>query len=54
MPTKTGTDTSKFKAHSTRAAAATKAAMSGLIAEETMKAANWSSEGGFITGHNIL
>ena len=40
-------DTSKFKAHSTRAAAATKAAMFGLTVDEIMKAADWSSEGVF-------
>ena len=44
---KAGVDTSKFKAHSTRAAAATKAAMSGLTVDEIMKAADWSSEGVF-------
>lgn len=31
---KAGVDTSKFKAHSTRAAAATKAAMSGMTVED--------------------
>ena len=44
---KTGVDTSKFKAHSTRAAAATKAAMSGVTVEDIMKAADWSNEGVF-------
>ena len=44
---KAGVDTSKFQAHSTRAAAATKAAMSGLSVEDIMKAADWSSEGVF-------
>ena len=44
---KAGIDTSKFKAHSTRAAAATKAAMSGLTVDKIMKAADWSSEGVF-------
>ena len=44
---KAGIDTSKFKAHSTRVAAATKAAMSGLTVDEIMKAADWSSEGVF-------
>ena len=44
---KAGVDTAKFKAHSTRAAAATKAAMSGLTVDEIMKAADWSSEGVF-------
>ena len=34
-------------AHSTRAAAATKAAMSGLTVEDIMKATDWSSEGVF-------
>ena len=44
---KAGVDTSKFKAHSTRAAAATKAAMSGVTVEDIMKAADWSNEGVF-------
>ena len=44
---KAGIDTTKFKAHSTRAAAATKAAMSGLTMDEIMKAADWSSKGVF-------
>ena len=44
---KAGVDASKFKAHSTRAAAATKAAMSDLTVDEIMKAADWSSEGVF-------
>jgi len=44
---KAGVDTTKFKAHSTRAAATTKAAMSGLTLDEIMKAADWSSEGVF-------
>ena len=44
---KAGIDTTKFTAHSTRAAAATKAAMSGLTVDEIMKAADWSSEGVF-------
>ena len=44
---KAGVDTSKFKAHSTRAAAATKAAMSGLTVDEIMKAVDWSTEGVF-------
>ena len=41
---KAGVDTSKFQAHSTRAAAVTKA---GLSVEDIMKAADWSSEGVF-------
>ena len=44
---KAGIDTFKFKAHSTRAAAATKAAMSGSTVDEIMKAADWFSEGIF-------
>ena len=44
---KGGIDTTKFKAHSIRAAAATKAAMSGLTVDEIMKAADWSSKGVF-------
>ena len=44
---KAGIDTSKFQAHFTRAAAATKAAMSGVTVEEIMKAADWSGEGVF-------
>ena len=44
---KAGIDTSKFQAYSTRAAAATKAAMSGVTVEEIMKATDWSGEGVF-------
>ena len=44
---KAGVDTSKFQAHSTRAAATTKAAMSGLTVEDIIKAADWSSVGVF-------
>ena len=44
---KAGVDASKFQAHSTRAAAATKAAMSGITADDIMKAADWSGEGVF-------
>ena len=44
---KAGVDTTKFKARFTRAAAATKAAMSGLTVDGIMKAADWSSEGVF-------
>ena len=40
-------DASKFQAHSTRAAAATKAAMSGITVNDIMKAADWSGEGVF-------
>ena len=40
-----GITTSKFQAHSTRAAAAaTKAAISGVTMEDIMKAVNWSVE----------
>ena len=41
---KVGINTSKFKAHSTSAVAATKVAMSGLTVDEIMKAADWFSE----------
>ena len=44
---KAGVDTSEFQAHSTGAAAVTKAAMSGLSVEDIMKAADWSGEGVF-------
>ena len=44
---KAGVDTSKFQAHSTRAAATSKAAMSGLAVEDILKAADWSSRGIF-------
>ena len=44
---KAGVDTSKFQAHSTRTAATTKAAMSGLTVEDMIKAADWSSVGVF-------
>ena len=37
----------KFKTHSTRAAAATKAAMSGVTVEDIIKAADWSGKGVF-------
>ena len=51
---KAGVDTSKFKAHSTRAEAATKAAMSGVTVEDITKAADWSNERVFqkFYGHN--
>ena len=42
-----GVDTSKFQAHSTKAAATSKVAMSGLIVEEIMKRADWSTAGVF-------
>ena len=44
---KAGIDTSKFQAHSVRAAATSTAAMSGLTVEDILKAADWSSEGVF-------
>jgi len=37
-----GVDVSKFQAHSIRAAATSKAAMSGLAVEDIQKAADWS------------
>ena len=40
-------DKSKFQAHSTRAAKATKAAMSGTTVDNIIKAADWSGEGMF-------
>ena len=42
-----GVDTSKFQAHSVRAAATSKAGLSGLTVEDILKAADWSSEGVF-------
>jgi len=44
---KAGIDTTKFQAHSTRAAAASKAALCGVTVEDIMKAADWSGEGVF-------
>ena len=44
---KAGVDTSVFQSHSTRAASATKAALSGLTVEEIMAAADWLSAGTF-------
>ena len=42
-----GVDTSKFQAHSVRAAATSKACLSGLTVEDILKAADWSSKGVF-------
>ena len=42
-----GVDTSKFQAHSVRATATSKACLSGLTVEDTLKAADWSSAGVF-------
>ena len=42
-----GVDTSIFKAHSTRAASSTKAAMTGMTVEEVVQAADWSGKGVF-------
>jgi len=42
-----GVDTSKFQARSVRAAATSKACLSGLTVEDVLKAADWSSEGVF-------
>ena len=44
---KAGVDTSAFQAHSVRAAASTKAAMSGVTVEDILKAADWSTKGTF-------
>ena len=44
---KAGVDISKFKAHSTRAAAATKAAVPDVTVEDIIKAADWSGKGVF-------
>ena len=44
---KAGIDTSVFKAHSTRAASSTKAAMAGMTVEEIIHAAGWSGKGVF-------
>ena len=44
---KAGVNTSVFKAHSVRAAATTKAALSGFTVEDILKAADWSSKGVF-------
>ena len=44
---KAGIDTSIFKAHSTRGAAATAAANAGIITEDILKAADWSGESVF-------
>ena len=41
---KAGIDTSIFKAHSTRSAAASAAASTGITTGDTLKAADWSSE----------
>ena len=40
---KAGIDTSKYKAHSTRAAAGSKAKAQGLSTEQIVKKANWSN-----------
>ena len=42
-----GVDTSKFQAHSVRAAATSRTCLSGLTVEDLLKAADWSSEGVF-------
>ena len=44
---KAGVDTSAFQAHSVRAAASTKAAMSGVTVEDILKAADWSTRAPF-------
>ena len=41
---KAGIDTSIFKAHSTRSAAASAAANAGITTGDILKAADWSSE----------
>jgi len=45
---KVGNDTSKFQAHSVRAAATSKVAMPGLTVEDILQAADWSSESIFL------
>ena len=49
-----GVDTSKFKVHSTRAAAAAKAAMSGLSVEDIMIGQVKEFFRSFTTGHNTV
>ena len=44
---KAGVDTSTFKAHSTRGAAASKAARSGVPVDTILKTAHWSNESTF-------
>ena len=44
---KAGVDITVFQAHSTQAASSTKAALSGLMVEEIMSVADWSSKGTF-------
>lgn len=44
---KAGVDTTIFKAHSTRAASVTRAAMAGVTVEDILQAADWSGRGVF-------
>ena len=44
---RTGVDTTTFKAHSIRAASATKAAIAGVTVEDILQAADWSRKGVF-------
>ena len=44
---KAGIDTARFKAHSTRSAAASKAANSGIPVQSILQAGNWSAESTF-------
>ena len=47
-----GIDTDKYKAHSVRSAATSKAKTKGLTYNQIMKAANWSNAGTFKTYYN--
>ena len=44
MMEKAGIDTSMFKAHSARGAAATVAANAGITTEDVLRAADWTSD----------
>ena len=47
-----GIDTSKYKAHSTRSAATSKAKVQGLSTHQILQAANWSNAGTFLRFYN--
>lgn len=47
-----GVDTKKYKAHSTRAAATSKARDQGLTTKQILKTANWTNAGTFLTFYN--
>ena len=47
-----GIDTSKYKAHSTRSAATSKAKVQGLSTNQILQAANWSNAGTFLRFYN--